>query len=291
MWSLRNNTSDAGIAGQILLLPLVAGNLYSRHNNQHDFSVNAAWNVQTGAHWLWHCIRERQRTSARPNRTRQPDPFHVCFYPTNSIESDSPGRQLIYLRNATLTAGYQYEVENGFPSATIREHARRNNQAGYIRRAMASHKAPDLDRRCRARKQFEFRQPRGAARRWTYLLRAGNGDLGDTRLHAFYGQGIDEPRLDQSFGIGPVFSGKSAAASRRKPDEPVAGSIKDSRQIAFICRRIIFTLSFHNVISFGFAPPPFPAPPTDPCQFGTGTLFQYGLGDRARSECFRRSSG
>ena len=41
----------------------------------------------------------------------------------------------------------------------------------------------------------------------SYALRIAQGAFGDTRLHASYGQGIVEPRFDQSFGTDPCFPG------------------------------------------------------------------------------------
>ena len=46
--------------------------------------------------------------------------------------------------------------------------------------------------------------PRAGA---SYALRVAQGALGDTRLRASYGQGIVEPRFDQSFGTDPCFPG------------------------------------------------------------------------------------
>jgi len=51
--------------------------------------------------------------------------------PTNSIARLT---RAIYLHvsHRCRAAGYEYEVENGFPGALFGQHARRNNQAGFL---------------------------------------------------------------------------------------------------------------------------------------------------------------
>jgi vitamin B12 transporter len=259
--SLRNNTSDAGIPGQTLLqMP----DLFQT-NDQHDFSVNAAWDAQRGTHWLWHL--SVNDTDLRANDTENnPDP-DFAFSALSQFNRVQGIAQTTYLFDgAAVTAGYQYEVENGFPSAITPEHARRNNQAGYIDARWQAKKRLTLTAGFRADANTSFGNhvvPRvGAA----YLLRAGNDAIGDTRLHAFYGQGIDEPRLDESFGTNPCFPGNPTLL----PEEShtASGGIDQG----FASNRVhlsadYFYTQLHNVISFAFGA----AGPG--CEFGTGTFF------------------
>ena len=268
--SLRNNTSDAGLPGQTLFEP---PDLFQTIN-QHDFSMNAAWNAQRGNHWRWHV--SVNDTDLRSNDTEaNPDPF-LAFSAISQFNRVQGIAQASYLFNGfTLTGGYQYEVENGFPSALFGEHARRNNQAGYFDAQWQATKRLTVTAGVRAEDNSSFGThalPRvGAA----YLLRAGNGEIGDTRLHAFYGQGIDEPRLDQSFGSDPCFPGNPLLL----PEESrtASGGIDQS----FAANRVhlsadYFYTDLHNVISFGFTFPP-PAPLAGICPFGVGTYFNTDL--------------
>jgi vitamin B12 transporter len=268
--SLRNNTSDAGIPGQTLLEP---PDLFQT-NDQHDFSVNAAWDAKRGTNWLWHV--SVNDTDLRANDTENnPDP-NLAFSAISQFNRVQGIAQGTYLFNGVaLTAGYEYEVENGFPSAITPEHARRNNQAGYFDGRWQATKRLTLTAGVRADANTSYGThvvPRvGAA----YLLRAGNGAIGDTRLHAFYGQGIDEPRLDQSFGTSPCFPGNPNLL----PEESrtASGGIDQ----AFAGNRVhlsadYFYTELHNVISFASVFPP-PAALAAECPFGTGTFFNTDL--------------
>lgn len=268
--SLRNNTSDAGIPGQTLLEP---PDLFQT-NDQHDFSMNASWDAKTGTNWLWHV--SVSDTDLRANDTEaNPDP-DFAFSSVSQFNRVQGVAQTTYLFNGVaLTGGYEYEVENGFPSAITPEHAHRDNQAGYVDARWQATKRLTATAGFRADANTSFGThvvPRvGAA----YLLRAGNGTIGDTRLHAFYGQGIDEPRLDQSFGTDPCFPGNPNLL----PEESrtTSGGIDQG----FSGNRVhlsadYFYTELHNVISFGST---FPAPPplSETCPFGVGTYFNTDL--------------
>jgi vitamin B12 transporter len=268
--SLRNNSSDAGIPGQILFEP---PDLFQT-NAQHDFSMNAAWDAQRGEHWRWHV--SVSDTNLRTNDTEaNPNPF-LAFSSISQFNRVQGTAQATYMfGGVALTGGYQYEVENGFPSAITPQHARRNNQAGYLDARWQAKKRLTLTAGMRVEDNSSFGTrvvPRvGAA----YLLRAGNNEIGDTRLHAFYGQGIDEPRLDQSFGTDPCFPGNPSLL----PEESrtTSGGIDQS----FAANRVhlsadYFYTELHNVISFGSTFPP-PLPLAGLCPFGVGTYFNTDL--------------
>ena len=268
--SLRNNTSDAGIPGQTLLEP---PDLFQT-NDQHDFSVNASWDAKRGTNWLWHV--SVSDTDLRANDTEaNPDP-DLAFSAISQFNRVQGTAQATYLfSGVALTGGYEYEVENGFPSAITPDHAHRNNQAGYLDARWQATKRLTVTAGMRADANTSFGThvvPRvGAA----YLLRAGNGAIGDTRLHAFYGQGIDEPRLDQSFGTDPCFPGNPNLL----PEESrtASGGIDQG----FSGNRVhlsadYFYTELHNVISFASVFPPPPALALE-CPFGTGTYFNTDL--------------
>ncbi len=268
--SFRHNTSDAGIPGQTLFEP---PDLFQT-NDQHDFSMNAAWDAQRGPHWMWHVAVND--TDLRTNDTEaNPDP-DFAFSSISQFNRVQGTAQTTYSFNGVaLTGGYQYEVENGFPSAITPEHARRNNQAGYFDARWQATKRLTLTAGMRADANTSFGThvvPRvGGA----YLLRAGNGQIGDTRLHAFYSQGIDEPRLDQSFGTDPCFPGNPNLL----PEESRTSSAGIDQ--SFAANRIhlsadYFYTELHNVISFASVFPS-PLPLADECPFGTGTYFNTDL--------------
>jgi vitamin B12 transporter len=166
-------------------------------------------------------------------------------------------------------------VENGFPGALFGEHARRNNMAGFVDARWQATKRLSLNAGARAEDNSNFGTrvvPRVGG---SYLVHAGNGEIGDTRLHAFYGQGIDEPQLDQSFGSDPCFPGNPLL----RPEESRTSSTGIDQ--GFAGNRVhlsadYFYNSFHNLISFGFTFPPPPAL-AEICSFGVGTYFNTDL--------------
>lgn len=259
---VRNNTSDAGIPGQTVFLPPDL----AQHNNLHDFFASAAWNFQTGTHWHW-------QLTGNEADLRGTDSDVPNFVATDQFNRAGFTVQSSYdLRDATLTAGYAYEVENGFPSAIGPDiHVRRNNMAGYVDGRWQVTRRLTLNAGARVEDNASFGThvvPRvGAA----YLLRAGTEFWGDTRIHAFYGSGITEPRLDQSFGTDPCFPGNPNLL----PEESRTGSAGIDQALASGRVHLsadYFYNQFRNVISFGFLNT---APPA--CIFGAGTFFNTDL--------------
>jgi vitamin B12 transporter len=199
--SLRNNTSDAGIPGPTLQGP---PDLFQGYG-QKIFSANARWEFATGSHWH-HQLMATDSYTRQHSFANQGDTFpfdalltfnRVAFNPQSSYVS----------RNFIATAGYQYEVENGGINFISPGHLRRNNQAGYLdfRYTPISRLTLDFGGRVEANDSFGTRVvPRIGG---TYALHYGKGFFGDTRYHAFYGQGIKEPRFDQTFGTDPCVPG------------------------------------------------------------------------------------
>ncbi|HXA83180.1 MAG TPA: TonB-dependent receptor, partial [Methylomirabilota bacterium] len=199
--SLRNNTSDAGIPGPTLQGP---PDLFQGYG-QKIFSANARWEFTSGSHWHHQLMGSdsytRQHSFANPGDTFPFDSLltfnRVALNPQSSYVS----------RNFIATVGYQYEVENGGITFISPGHLRRNNQAGYLdfRYTPISRLTLDFGGRVEANDSFGTRVvPRIGG---SYALRYGKGFFGDTRYHAFYGQGIKEPRFDQTFGTDPCVPG------------------------------------------------------------------------------------
>src|SRR5277367_1875193 len=148
--TIRNNTSDAGIPGQTVFTP---PSLYQRYGQQ-IFSTGASWNFSTGKHWLHEISGGESYTRQSSDNPLQsfyatdPNAFCPQTNPTAVATAefcDFVGDSLFHynranvsdqtsysLSNFAVTAGYQYEVENAFLSSIDVNHARRNNQGGFL---------------------------------------------------------------------------------------------------------------------------------------------------------------
>ncbi len=287
--SLRNNTSDAGIPGQTLLLP---PNLDQR-NALHFFSANARWEFSTGSHWHHQLMgaesynREHATNPAAdffdpgdtscvplaPNAV----PSFACDFPydaTNKYNRSSLNAQTSYLLpQVGVTAGYQYEVENANLSALRGGHVRRNNQGAFLDARWLPLPRLTLSGglRAEANESFGTRvMPRLGA---LLVPRFGNGFWGDTRVHIFYGQGIKEPRLDQSFGTSICFPGNPDL----RPERSRIWSVGVEQKLASDRLKIsgeYFQNRFYDIVSFA------PVAPPSGCGF-SGTFFNTDLA-RAR---------
>ncbi len=216
--TIRNNTSDAGIAGQTVFEP---PSLYQRYG-QHIFSAGARWNFSAGKHW-------RHEISGGESYTRQssdnplqsfyatdPNAFcpqtnpsavptaEFCDFTGESLfkynRANASAQSSYLLSNFGVTAGYQYEVENAFLTSIDVPHARRNNQAGFLDIRYRPQRRVSLNFGGRAEDNAYFGTrvvPRAGA---SVVVRYGSGFWGETLFRGFYGQGIKEPRFDQIFG-------------------------------------------------------------------------------------------
>jgi len=299
--TVRNNTSDAGAPGQTLFQP---PNL-DQHNALHVFSSGLTWQFSTGAHW-------QHQVTGSETYVRQlfsnplsdfytsPDPFGGCNLPRSSqavasIYCDFPylsrsqynragfSAQSSYVSGRFVaTAGYAYEVENGFLGALGGGHARRNNQAGFLdgRWQPTSRLVVNAGFRVEDNASFGTRGvPRAGA---TFTLRNGRDFWGATRLRVSYGQGIKEPRLDQSFGTDLCNPGN--AGLRPEQSRTVHAGVE--QRLAHDRLRITadyFENRFRDITSFTFCFPGGPCPVSPPagCPFGFGTYFNTDLA-RAR---------
>ena len=166
-------------------------------------------------------------------------------------------------RTGAAAAGYEYEVENGFPSTLGGQHARRNNQAGFLDARWLPIPRLTLSAGVRAEANTTFGTrvvPRAGA---VYALRFS------------YGQGLKEPSLDESFGSDPCFPGNNTL----KPERSRTFDVGVDQLLAVEKIRLSATYidnRYRDIVSFGFDPIITPA-----CPFGTGTFFNTDLA-RAR---------
>ncbi len=259
---LRDNDSEAGTPGQTLLQPANLTDTIALH----DFSAGARAEFTTGSHWH-HQLNGTELYFREFNF----DPSFPSFYQYN--RAGFSGASTYLVRSLALTAGYEYEVENGFISF-LGVHARRNNQSGFLDARWQPIARLTLNSGVRAQDNSDFGTrvvPRAGA---SYALRTAQGAFGDTRLHATYGQGIVEPRFDQSFGDDPCFPGNPELS----PEESRTFHAGVDQKLASDRVRFsadYFDSRFHNIISF------INSPSTVACPFGMGTYFNTNLA-RAR---------
>ena len=298
--SLRNNDADAGVAGQTVFTP---PSLHQRYN-QELFTANARWDFATGTHWQHQLMGAESYTRQHSFNPEQsfyisgPDSFcpqtspaavpttQFCDYLFDSryqYNRASINAQTTYsIHNFAATAGYQNEVENASIYFLQQPHVRRNNQAGFLdfRYLPISRLSLDFGVRVEGNDYFGTRAvPRVGG---NFLLRRGQETFGDTRLRAFYGQGIKEPRLDQTYGTDPCDPGNLSL----KPESSKNWSVGIDQKLAGDRIKVgadYFSNRFYDIVSFAFCLPDSPCPVTPPpgCTFGYGNYFNTDLA-RAR---------
>lgn len=287
--ALRNNASDAGIPGQTLLEPPSLHQV----NDLHNFSANARWDFTTGTHWHQEISGAESYThifSANPIQSfyatdrlaqcPQTNPAAVAtaefcdftYLDTSQYNRASINAQTSYLLpKFGATAGYQYEVENAFLSFLGIGHLRRNNQGGFLDFRYLPHPRLSLDLGLRAEANANYGTrvvPRVGA---SLALRYGKGFWGDTRYRFFYGQGIVEPRFDQTYGSSPCSPGDPSL----KPEESKTLNTGIEQKLANDRVKIsaeYFSNRFYNIISFTScfpgSPCSIPQPPGCPSFWG-----------------------
>ena len=272
---LRDNDSKAGTPGQTLFEPANLTDSIALHN----FTAGLHAEFTTGSHWH-HQLNGTEMYFREFNF----DPFFPSFFQYN--RAGFTGQSTYLLKTFAATAGYEYQVENGFLSTTAGGglsqaviHARRNNQAGFVDIRWQPVARLTLNAGARAEDNADFGTrvvPRAGA---SYTLRVAQGAFGDTRLRASYGQGIVEPRFDQSFGIDPCFPGDPTL----RPEESRTVNAGIEQKLASDRLRVTadyFDSRFHNIVSFQSVTPSAGCVAIgDP--FGAGTYFNTNLA-RAR---------
>jgi vitamin B12 transporter len=299
--SLRNNNSNAQTPGQTLLEPASPDS----HTDYHFFSSNARWDFATGKHWQHQLMGaesyNRQFTADPIQNFYATDPFAFCpqgnpaaIATAEFCDFTDPGSHYQYnraslsaqssylLENFGATAGYQYEVENASIPFLAEGHVRRNNQAGFLDFRYSPHSRASLNFGVRAEANGYFGTrvvPRAGA---SLALLQGRGFWGETRLRAFYGQGIKEPRFDQIFddAFGDVGN------PNLRPESSKTWTIDLDQKLDNDRIRLTgeyFSSRFYNMISFAFCDPSNSFCNLTP---GTGPVFGFGYffnTDRARA--------
>jgi outer membrane cobalamin receptor len=268
--TLRNNTSNAQTPGQILFTPASPDS----HTDYHFFSSNARWDFATGKHW-----RHQIMGAESYNRQFSADPVQDFFAldshdgcpqenpaavaTAEFCDFTDPGSRFEYNRasinaqssyllpNFSGTAGYQYEVENAHIPSLEAGHVRRNNQGGFLDFRYAPHPRASVSLGVRAEANGNFGTrvvPRLGA---SLMLLQGRGFWGETRLRAFYGQGIKEPRFDQLFNdqFGDIGNPALKPESSKTWSVGVEQKVWDDRAVI---RGEYFSNRYYNLISFGF---------------------------------------
>jgi vitamin B12 transporter len=268
--TLRNNTSNAQTPGQTLLEPSNP----DAHTDYHFFSSNARWDFVTGKHWHHQIMGaesyNRQFTANPIQSFYATDPFAFCPQTTPSAVATAefcdftdPGSHYQYnraslnaqssylLENFSATAGYVYEVENASIPFLAEGHVRRNNHAGFLDFRYSPHPRASINAGVRAEANGYFGSrvvPRVGA---SLALLQGRGFWGETRLRAFYGQGIKEPRFDQIFD--DAFG--DLGNPNLKPESSKTWTVGLDQKLdsdRFRLTGEYFSSRFYNMISFAF---------------------------------------
>ena len=206
--TLRSNASFAGTPGQTLFGPNFSDP--TAYDDLRQLSGNLSWIFKTGSHWV-------HRVSGMQSRFLDTNGFpDFSFFETAQFNRAGFLEQSTYsFRQGSVTAGYQYEVENADPNNLSGLHARRNNQAGFLdaRWQPLSRLTLSAGARAEANTNFGTRVvPRVGA---IYALRRSQDSWGDTRARISYGQGIEEPTIFESFAADPCNPGNPALRPER----------------------------------------------------------------------------
>ena len=267
--TVRNNTSNAGIPGETVFEP---PNLDQTHD-QRIFSAAARWDFTSGKHWRHEISGGESYTRQHNNNPEQSffatDPNAFCpqanpaAVPTAEFcdftgesrfqynRANVAAQSSYMLANFGVTAGYEYEVENASLSSVSVSHARRNNQGGFldfryrpVRRVLLN-----FGGRAEANGNFGTRVvPRVGG---SVVAHYGVGVMGDTLVRAFYGQGIKEPRFDQTLSDNFGDFGNPLL----KPESSKNWSAGVEQKLLNDRVRLsaeYFYSSFYNIVSFAF---------------------------------------
>ena len=280
--TLRNNTSDAGIPGQTVFEP---PSLHQQYD-QRIFSANARWDFASGQHWHHEISGGESYTRQHNDNPIQSffatDPNVFCpqanpaSVPTAEFcdftgdsrfqynRANVSAQSSYLLSNFGVTAGYEYEVENAFLSTVNVNHARRNNQAGLLDFRYRPLRRVSLNFGGRAEANANFGTRLVPRIGGSVVARYGVGLVGDSLFHAFYGQGIKEPRFDQTLGDNFGDFGNPAL----KPESSKTYSAGIEQKLLNDRVRLTadyFYNNFYNIVSFAFCLPDATNPTGNSC--------------------------
>lgn len=262
--TVRGNSSWAQLPGPTLLQPPTVG----QYDALQDLTANLAWQFNAGAHWQHRLAGAESRIIDTNFIPGFGPPFIDQYNRANFNEQSN-----YVFRTGLLALGYQYEVENAYPSGIAGgTHARRNNQAGFADGRWSPLPRLTLSGGFRVESNTTFgvrAVPRAGI---VYAARYGKGFWGDTRLRFAYGEGIKEPALEQSFGSDPCYPGNP----KLKPEQSQTYNATVDQLFASDRVRLsltFFASRFTDIISYAANPQPNP--------FFCGTFFNTDLA-RAR---------
>src|SRR5438876_1091599 len=271
--TVRSDASFAGTPGQTLLGPAFTDS--TAYDDLRQLSGNLSWNFKTGAHWA-------HRVSGMEARFLDTAGFpDFSFFETTQFNRAGFLAQSTYsFHRGAVTAGYQYEVENGDPNNLSGLHARRNNQAGFLDARWFPVPRLTLSAGARAEDNASFGTrvvPRVGG---VYALRYSSGFWSDTRFKVSYGQGIEEPTMFESFSQDPCNPGNPALHPEQSRTLNVGldqflSSNRVRLSIGF------FDNEFHNLINQLVGPP-------NPMCFGGNEMLYFNT-DAARARGFNSS--
>lgn len=264
--TVRSNSSNAQLPGPTLLEPPTTG----QYDALQDLTANLAWTFNTGEHWQHHLSGWDSRivdSNFIPGFGPPfVDQYNVAGFNEQSNYSFAKG---------LLALGYEYEVENAYPSGIVGgTHARRNNQAGFAdgRWFLIPRITLSAGFRVESNTTFGIRTvPRAGI---VYAARYGKGFWGDTNLRFSYGEGIKEPALEQSFGSDPCYPGNP----NLKPEQSQTYNATVDQYFLSSRARVsltFFASRFTDIISF--APNPQPNPNFCGTYFNTDLARARGL--------------
>jgi len=263
-FTVRSNSSWAELPGPTLLEPPNVG----QYDALEDLTANLSWIFGTGDHWQHHLSAWDSRivdTNFIPG-------YGPPFIDQYNIAGFNEQSNYSFVKGL-LALGYEYDVENAYPSGIAGgTHARRNNQAGFADGRWFPMPRVILDAgfRIESNTTFGIRTvPRAGI---VYAARYGKGFWGDTRLRFSYGEGIKEPALEQSFGSDPCYPGNP----NLKPEQSQTFNASLDQYFLYDLARVslsFFASRFTDIISF--------APNAQPNPNYCGTYFNTDLA-RAR---------
>jgi vitamin B12 transporter len=263
--TVRSDSSEGGTPGQTLY-----GVNYidpTAYDALKQLSATLNWKFQTGAHWTQQILGTESRIHD-DNAYPDYDAFYIDQFNRATLQAQST----YVFRTGAFTAGYFYEVENAYPSSLNGVHARRNNQAGFLDGKWRPLPRVTLSAGTRAEDNASFGTrvvPRAGA---AVALRYANGFLGDTRARFSYGEGIEEPTLEESFSTDPCNPGNPELRPQRS-ETYNAGIDQYFSGNRLRVSATYFDDEFRNLISEA-------STVITTCPYGSGMLFNT---DRARA--------
>ena len=263
--TVRSNSSFAGIPGPILLAPPS----FTQFDDLRNLSANLSWDFHTGSHWEHRLMGSDARTL-----DNNADPATFGNFVDQFNRAGFEELSTYSFQKGAASAGYQYEVENGYPGALFGLHARRNNQAGFLDARWLPMSRIILSAGVRAEDNTSFGTrvvPRAGV---VLAVRYARGFWGDTRARISYGQGIKEPAMEESFGTDPCFPGNPSLrpVRSRTVDVGIDQYFGPDRALVSLT---YFTNNYRDMITST------PGAPTSTCVFGTAQFFNTDLA-RAR---------